>query len=126
MFRKFIISVVLYSFCVEAPFAQDVPEEYNAETMLSFCEGTYEEENADLQSLVCTFRIQGVLSIMGENCASKQVGYDPVPTLMASPPSSNRAARQAFINYMKDNPSDWGLTWYFVLAKAMSEEFPCD
>lgn len=106
--------------------AQEVREENNAETMLSFCEGTFESENQDIQSLVCTFRIQGVLTIMGENCTSKQSGYDPVPTLSALPPTSNRAARQAFINYMKDNPSDWGLPWHVAVARAISAEFPCE
>lgn len=118
-----IASVVMFAGGVSS---QEVQEEYNAETMLSFCEGTFESENQDIQSLVCTFRIQGVLTIMGENCASKQAGYDPVPDLSALPPASNRAARQAFINYMKDNPADWGLPWHVALARAISAEFPCE
>ena len=105
--------------------AQEVPKNYTAETMLNLCRGTAEED-AELQSMVCTFRIQGVTSIMVENCLSMEQGFDPLPILSSQLPPSKGAARQAFMNFMEKNPDVWGLPWHMPLSLALAETFPCD
>lgn len=105
--------------------AQEVPKDYNAETMLNLCRGTAEGETG-MQSMVCTFRIQGVTSIMIENCLSVDNGFEPLPALASGRPPSRGAARQAFVNFMDANPDKWGLPWHVALSLALSDAFPCE
>ncbi len=109
--------------------AQDdlqVPEQYNAETMLKLCQGEISNVAKDVQSMTCTFRIQGVADMMLYNCYSIDAGYDPAPQLSASVSGSRGAIRQTFINYMEDHPELWGDHWSGALAVALSESFPCE
>lgn len=105
--------------------AQDVPKDYTAETMLNLCRGTAEGD-PDMQSVICTFRIQGVTSIMVENCLSVDKGFNPLPILTSESPPSRGAARQAFINYMEASPDKWGLPWHVAVSAALADTFPCD
>lgn len=105
--------------------AQDVSENYTAESMLKLCEGTVPNRDPELQSMVCTFRIQGVVAIMVENCLSIREGFVPVPILSSGVAPSKGAARQAFKNYMAANPDKWGLPWHHAVALAISQAFPC-
>jgi len=97
-----------------------------AETMMELCEGTIPNERPDFQSQTCSFRIQGVVSMMIMNCLSSSDQFYPDPLLSASPPASNKAIRQTFINYMKTHPEYWGQSWAVVLSLAVSEKFPCE
>ena len=105
--------------------AQDVDENYTAEKMLRLCEGAVVGEDLEVQSLVCTFRMQGVTAILIENCLSLGQGFSPVTQLTSKRPPSRGAARQAFKNYMASNPDKWGLPWHQVVALSISETFPC-
>ncbi|GHC45531.1 hypothetical protein [Neogemmobacter tilapiae] len=103
----------------------DKDERYNAETMLRLCQGKMKED-PDLQSMVCTFRLQGLMTVMIENCMSRADGYDPALILTASPAPSRGALKQAFVNYVEDHPAEWGDPWHIVAAKAASSAFPCE
>ncbi|MDZ4310744.1 MAG: hypothetical protein U1A24_09340 [Cypionkella sp.] len=105
--------------------AQEVEENYTAEKMLKLCEGSVADRDPEMQSMVCTFRLQGIISIMVENCLSISEGFSPVPALTSDRPPSRGAARQAFKNYMAENPDKWGLPWHQVVALSLSETFPC-
>lgn len=105
--------------------AQEIKKEYMAEEMLRLCTGEVSDLDKDIQSLVCTFRLQGVAEMMVKNCSSMELGYTPVQELSSNKPPSIRALRQAFINYMEDNPEEWGRPWFDVAALATSETFPC-
>lgn len=109
-----------------AAWAEDVPDNYTAETMMNLCKGTARETEQDMQSMVCTFRIQGVVSMTIENCRSISAGYSPFPAFTSAVPPSKGASRQAFLNYMEDNPQVWDQVWHSVVAMALSEAFPCD
>lgn len=101
------------------------PENYTAEVMHRLCLGSERDEDADIQRMICTFRLQGVANIMIENCASTASGYQPAPALSASPPPSRGALRQAFMNYVEAHPAEWGEPWHIVAARATSGNFPC-
>ena len=81
-----------------------VESDYNAEMMLNLCRGEVVGTPENVQSLICTFRIQGLGDMMNYNCYSRSSGYEPAPTLTARIGRSGGAARQAFINYMEDHP----------------------
>ena len=106
--------------------AQDAPKDYKAETMLKLCSGPQSDAPRDLQSSVCTFRLQGVVSIMVENCLTRKQGLDPAPVMTASPPPSIGAVKQAYRNFLRDSPELWGLPWHHAAMMAISEAFPCD
>lgn len=110
---------------VLAQDSEQVPENYNAETMMKLCKGEAEED-PDLQSLICTFRIQGVSVMASENCWSILDGHSPLSDLAASPPPSRGAARQAFLNFMEENPQVWDLPWHKAVALSLSTTFPCE
>lgn len=130
MMRSTALAVMLTVLLSQNAFAEnatgEIKKEQTAETMLGFCEGTLSGVPTDVQSLTCTFRIQGVADLMTMNCEAAGRGWNPPPLLTAKPLKSNRAIRQTFINYMKDHPEDWRDYWAFVLAKAISEKFPCE
>ena len=106
-------------------YSQDAPKDYQAEKMFELCNGASSGEDKRMQSLICTFRLQGVINIMIENCRSKSEGYTPSSIFTSKGPPSNKAARQAFQNYMETNPDKWGISWHIVVALAISEVFPC-
>lgn len=106
--------------------AQEVPDDYTAENMLELCKGSVRDQDPKMQSIVCTFRIQGIVSVMIENCLSIDQGYSPATILTSEIPPSKGAARQAFTNYMEANPDKWGLPWHIGLSMALSDTFPCN
>lgn len=105
--------------------AKEVPKEYRAERMYNLCKGEVRGEDKGMQSMVCTFRLQGVVSMMIENCMSIVQGFEPMHLFASEIPPSRGAARQAFINFMKTNPDKWGLPWHIAVTMALSESFPC-
>lgn len=120
----FLLGIVGLS---NATFAQErVKEDYNAEQMLRLCKGEVRGMSPDMQSLVCTFRIQGLADLMIHNCESIEFGYRPAPQLSASIIGSTGAIRQTFVNYMEDHPEIWGDYWSFALSTTLSESFPCE
>lgn len=106
-------------------FGQEVPRDYNAEKMLQLCTGTSPDEDPKLQSMICTFRLQGASVILNENCRSIESGFAPAESLSSNSPPSQGAARQAFVNFMEDNPDNWGLPWHVAVSLAISRNFPC-
>lgn len=106
-------------------WAQAIPREYQAEEMMKLCTGDARDAAPETQSLICTFRLQGVGDLMSQNCVSQLEGYDPNPSLSASITASRSAVKQAFISYMEAHPAEWGDYWANVVAKALSETFPC-
>lgn len=106
--------------------AEEVAKEYNAETMLKFCTEDFPGEDPEMQSIMCTFRLQGVVLTMVENCLSHEQGYTPNSVLSVRLPPSTGAARQAFVNYMTENRAAWGTSWHHAVYFALSEEFPCE
>lgn len=127
LMRAFIppLLSILPLLCAPA-MCQVVDKDYNAETMLKLCSGTVPDMAPDAQSMVCTFRLNGLISAMTANCGSIAEGYNPAPVLTAGNPASRGAARQAFKNYMEDHPEQWGLPWHMVAAAAISSTFPCE
>lgn len=121
----FVVAVSLVAPSVRAQVPDDM-ENYTAEVMYRLCLGTETEIRPEFQSLVCTFRLQGLVNIMIENCLSIEEGFSPAPLLTASLPPSRGALRQAFTNFMEENPAKWGLPWHVVAAMAASEAFPCE
>jgi hypothetical protein len=101
VFSLFLL--VLTTKPIQAQETAQIPENYNAETMLKICKGEADENDQDMQSMVCTFRIQGIIMMSVENCMSIKDGFPPTPLLTSSAPPSRGAARQAFINFMEDN-----------------------
>ena len=89
------------------------------------CEGAVADVDPEIQSTVCTFRMQGVISTMIDNCLSVGEGFSPAAVLSSDGPPSRGAARQAFKNYMEANPDSWGLPWHRAVALSLSETFPC-
>lgn len=106
--------------------AKEVPKEYSGEEMLKLCKGEVRGMDQGMQSMTCTFRLQGVVSMMIENCLSIPHGFKPVPLFTSETPSSRGATRQAFINFMEANPDKWGLPWHISVSMALSEAFPCE
>lgn len=111
---------------VVAQNAVGVQKEYNGETMLNLCKGTVPDVPPDVQSMTCTFRLQGVSDLMNYNCVSQREGFDPAPRLSAAISGSRGAVRQTFINYMEDHPEIWGVHWSWAVAVVMSESFACE
>lgn len=97
-----------------------------AETMMELCEGSVPNEPVNLQSMTCSFRIQGVVSMMIMNCLLSGEDFLPNPRLSASPPVSNKAIQQTFLNFMKERPELWSEHWATVLAVSISDTFPCE
>lgn len=106
--------------------AKEVPKDYSAERMLNLCKGEVRNEDNGTQSLICTFRLQGVVSMMIENCLSIPHGFKPVPLFTSAVPPSRGAIRQAYINFMEANPDKWGRSWHISVSMAISEAFPCE
>lgn len=125
MVRIIFISILVFILQSTIAHSQEITEEYNAEGMLKLCTDKVRDMPEDMQSFVCTFRLQGLTSIMVENCASREFGYEPSPLLSATRPPSKGAIRQAFINFIEANPDKWGLPWHHAAALAVSEAFPC-
>ena len=98
---------------------------YTAEAMLQLCEGTKQGVPDEVQSLICTFRLQGLAEAMGGNCQSMKEGYRPAPYLSIAAPPSRGAIRQAFKNYAEAHPELWGEWWSSVAAIALAQTFPC-
>ena len=125
--RATVLSTVIASTC-GAGWAQDtqpVPKEYQAEEMMKLCTGAIQGAPADTQSLICTFRLQGVGDVMSRNCFSRGEGFDPSPHLTASITASREAVKQAFLNHMEAHPEEWDDYWADVVANALSDTFPC-
>lgn len=109
-------------------FAQlpEVSENYTAEVMYRLYRGSEVGVPADLQSMMCAFRLQGATQLMMENCTSFEDGFNPLPSLSASAPPSRGAARQAFTDFMEANPQTWGWPWHVAVASALPTTFPCE
>ena len=97
-----------------------------AEHMLSICDLSLPDTIAEVSEVVCISRLWGVGQVMIFNCQSEEAGYRVPEDLKMSGNISHGAARQAFINYMRDNPQDWGLHWAQVASFALSQTFPCE
>lgn len=126
MKRKFILLALGFFTIVTAANAATPNENYTAETMMKLCTGAVADVDPAVQSMTCTFRLQGLTEVMMGNCASVSWGHQPDPALSASKPPSRGAIRQAFLNHMQDHPEHWGLPWAQVAVKAISGSFPCD
>jgi hypothetical protein len=125
--KRNLVLLVLGFVTMSAAATAETPDvNYTAETMMKLCAGAVADENPEFQSMVCTFRLQGVTEVMMGNCASASMGFQPAPDLSASKPPSRGAIRQAFLNYMEDHPEHWGLPWAQVAAMAISGSFPCE
>jgi len=124
--RIVLLASIIFLNFIHATNAKNVGKNYTAEKMLKLCQREVKNENPELQSLTCTFRIQGLSAVMIENCLSIEHGYKPVKLLAASAPPSRGAAKQAFINFMTSNPDKWGLPWHVATAMALSTNFPCE
>jgi len=125
MLRRLILGLVVAGSSAWAEEAAELPFDYTAEAMLELCNGEASGGQQDMQSMVCTFRLQGVVDTMMWNCSTRNGGYDPAPSLTAGDVPSKGSARQAFKNYMADHPERWGEPWSLVAALAISETFPC-
>ena len=127
---KIITACMIASLVVASQlFAQgssDLPKAYDAETMLNLCRGEVSDMPPEMQSMTCTFRLQGVGDMMSFNCLSREAGFEPAPAFSAQISASRGAVRQTFINFMEANPEVWGSYWAEAVALALSESFPCE
>lgn len=124
--RLFSGALLVVLLLVQTASGNEVPENYDSEKMYNLCRGKVHGEDKGLQSMICTFRLQGVILMMVENCRSVERGFQPMPLFTASSPPSNRAARQAFVNFIEANPQNWGDPWHVSVIMALSETFPCE
>jgi hypothetical protein len=128
MMFRFALAASIIAMVGTSVWAQtigSVPTEYQAEEMMKLCRGEVTGANPSSQSLICTFRLQGVGDMMSQNCASVIEGFEPHPRLSARIEASRGAVRQAFLNYMDAHPEEWGDYWANVVSNALSETFPC-
>ena len=123
--RRLVWSLVIWISLASTANSQKVPEDYNAEHMLDLCNGEVPDGEKGMQSMVCTFRMQGIIYMMVENCMSIAHGFKPLPLFTSERPPSRGAARQAFVNFMNANPDKWGLPWHHAVSMALSKNFPC-
>ena len=124
--KLFTWVVLLLLPLAHSAYGNEVPEDYDSEKMYRLCRGEVSGEDKGLQSIICTFRLQGVIMMMVENCHSIDRGFQPMPLFTASSPPSNRAARQAFVNFMEANPQKWGDPWHVSVIMALAKTFPCE
>lgn len=124
--RLFSGAMLVVLLLVQTANGNELSENYVSEKMYRLCRGEVTGEDKGLQSMICTFRLQGVMMMMVENCHSIDGGFQPMPLFTASSPPSNRAARQAFVNFMESNPEKWGDPWHVSVVMALAETFPCD
>lgn len=122
---KLVLSVLLLATFVSEANPQEVRKDYRAEEMLNLCTGNAREIDKGSQSLICTFRMQGIMDMMVYNCMSIDSGFKPYPLLTSEKPPSRGAAKKAFLNFMDANPDKWGMPWNIVVSMALSENFPC-
>lgn len=121
-----VLGLVVLASGVAAQDVSKVGKNYTAEDMLNMCSGTGRDYRPELQSIVCTFRIQGLSDLMIFNCQTRADGYDPASIFSMKPAPSKGSMRQVFKNYMRDNPQVWGEYWSLAVAVALSEAFPCE
>ncbi|MEP3055804.1 hypothetical protein [Ascidiaceihabitans sp.] len=125
-----IFDIVVLTVLASGAAAQELPKVKpinTSETMLRMCDGNYPDGTSpNSQKLVCSFRIQGIIEIMIQNCLSQAHGFTPLSSLTMAKPPSLGAAKQAYINYMNANPQIWGSFWSHAVIPALSEAFPCE
>lgn len=75
----------------------------------------------------CTGYVAGIAAMMTGNCSAMRAGYGGAPGFAAAVESHTYGAMvQAFRNWARDNPQDWGLPAVNGIIKAMVATFPCD
>lgn len=83
--------------------------------------------NVDEDSVFCLGIAEGVMTTMWFNCEHLRSGlFSPSPILSASFPPSRYAAVQAFVNWARENPHEWGYSAAAGMANALALGFPCD
>lgn len=126
-----VVTAIVVHMATAPLFAEEVKpdsisKDYTAEAMLELCRGNASGTAKELQSMICTFRLQGITNILILNCGSINDGFSPAPNLTAGFPPSKGAVRQAYKNFMEENPELWGKYWSDIAALAISTTFPCE
>ena len=114
-----LVSLLLALFI--APSPSHAVEYRTVQTLLENCESNEAIENA-----LCAGLISGVGSVLDFNCGYSAEGYNMPETLMADVDRvTNGALIQAFKNWARDNPENWGDTDLHGMVFAISSKFPC-
>jgi hypothetical protein len=119
-----LASIVLIGFLFQAKEAQSTTVEQG----IKYCEANFIEQPTLQQVALANFCLgmtDGVARIMTLNCFSVKDGAKPEAYLSADPPPSTRAAVQAFLNWAKENPQEWGEEFNVGLMQSMYLTFPC-
>lgn len=104
--------------------AQNIPP--NAITvsdMLSHCEESLSGEQHAIHGY-CMGNIMGIGAMMTINCVQSIDGL-PRHLKMSSLPATN-AGVQAFVNWARNNPAQWGDLFIVGIMRALSETWPCE
>ena len=78
------------------------------------------------ESVLCGGLIEGVAQMLVWNCVTRDYGWRPDRTIVAGQPPSLEAAVEAFLVWVRNNPSQKQEEWHLGLTSALTEAFPCD
>ena len=95
------------------------------QSMIEFCELALEDDTPSIRAALCVGTAGGVFSVMNTNCELTRQGYDVPEFLTAEGMPTRLAGAQAFVNYARDNPDIWGMSFYLGMIEAISDSFPC-
>lgn len=117
--KHLLPSIFVLVACATSSFAQENPQD--VQQLLNDC-----ESNQDLRFGLCLGTIRGAAAVMQLNCSFYRDGANTVTTLAADPSDATYGAmKQAFINWARANPAEWGRRGELGMIDALRETFPC-
>lgn len=113
-----------------APHITHSQEPPSVQTMLPACEALlHSDANSppnEFDQAICIGFAVGVSWVTSLNCLTRQDGYRPADFASASPPPTNLATVQAYVNWARANPQRWGDPFDEAMLIAIVETFPCE
>lgn len=96
----------------------------NVQRLLDDCE-QYTEERGGGGGFYCLGMVAGAIEVLRLNCESAKEGLNPAPGLRSGPVPSIGAGAQAFVNWARAHPENWGTYEVWGMMMALTEAFPC-
>ena len=99
---------------------------FTVRDMLPWCEGYLVDGPKDVMAAYCLGAVTGIHAVMQINCEISRNLPAPRPPLPAADGAGIAEARlQAFVNWARNNPTEWETDFRVGVMKATSETWPC-
>ncbi|MES2550064.1 MAG: Rap1a/Tai family immunity protein [Pseudomonadota bacterium] len=117
--KHLLPSIFVFMACATSSFAQELRQD--VQKLLNDC-----ESDEAFAYGACLGMARGTAAVMQFNCSLYQDGTSTITFFAADSSNATYGAMiQAFINWARANPSEWGTRGELGMITALRETFPC-